>query len=194
MVIPDGYAQINYLFTGDACPSGAQVTLGVDLEGFAGTPSDLGTQAIGWVSDSLVMQGVSSRVTLSGVLVKYGPNETGPSAVTAADIDGGYSSSDELANAALLIHKVTPLGGRAGRGRMYWPGAPLTEATSGGVLQGTYISGTQDNWDSFLAEINEDVAAAVVLHGEGGPISLPTPITEFVLDAQVATQRRRLRR
>jgi len=194
MEIPDGFAQINIRFGGSGAPTGAECTLALDLGETSVNPSALGLLVEGWLNDSGLPADFSTQITAEAVLVKYGPTLTGPSALVAIDVQGTYSSSDESPNTALLIHKNTAFGGRAGKGRMYWPGAPIQEADSGGVLGGSFITAVNTDLNAFYAQITNDELTPVLLHGSDSPLSTPTPLLGFSLDPKVATQRRRLRR
>jgi hypothetical protein len=194
MDIPDGYAQLNFRFTGSAAPTGAECTLGINLEATSVDPEALGDLAFGWVEDSGLKADWSSQITLSSILVKYGPTLTGPSGIATGEIIGTYSSSDELANTSFLFHKNTAFGGRAGKGRMYWPGAPMQEADSGGVLDGTFLTAVNTDLNALYAQITGDSLTPVLLHGDESPLTTPTPLLGFSCDAKLATQRRRLRR
>ena len=77
---------------------------------------------------------------------------------------------------------------------MYWPGVPLNEVDQSGVIAGATLTA----WQAALTDFFEDLGTAginpVLLHGEGSPITTPTPILAWNLDGKIATQRRRLRR
>lgn len=194
MEIPSGFAQINFMFTGNDVPTGAECTLAVDLGSTDVDPASLGALAATWVNDSDVMDATTVDVNLTGVLVKFGPTATGPSALVAASVSGTYGSSDNMPNCATLIHKTTSFGGRAGRGRLYWPGPVLQEANSSGIFSGTHMESLNTKWGAFFAAIGGDDLTPVLLHGSGSPITTPTPLLGLVPDHKVATQRRRLRR
>ena len=194
MIIPDGFAQVNYRFTGAGVPTGAECTIGLDLASTSVDPDVLGDTAAGWVDDAGIAAVMSIHVTLSSVLVKFGPNETGPSAVSAADLDGTYSSSDVTPASSYLIHKNTAFGGRAGRGRMYWPGAVLQEADVTGTFAGTFLTAMGTAFGALYTQITGDGFVPVLLHGEGSQLTTPTPLISITADSKIATQRRRLRR
>jgi len=194
MEIPDGFAQCNLRFTGSGAPSGAEVTLALDLGATAVDPEGLGDLVFDWVLASGLAADWSPLVTLSSVLVKYGPTATGPSGIASGTITGSYSSTDVSPNSSFLFHKNTAFGGRAGKGRMYWPGVPLQEADGGGVLQGSFVTPVNADLNSLYAAITGDDFTPVLLHGPDSPLSTPTPLLGFSCDSKIATQRRRLRR
>lgn len=194
MIIPAGYAQANLVFTGASVPSGAEMTIGLNVGTFGSGPSVAAIQVQDAILDNNVEDSWCASMTLSEVRVKYGPNETGPSGVATVGEAGDAGGVSVPPNCAVLIQKVTALGGRAGRGRMYMPGFPESLVDSSGALDTSFESTIQGVWTAFLGQLNSSDLEPVLLHAEGSPITLPTPIIELVIAPQIATQRRRLRR
>lgn len=188
MTIPAGYAQVNWFFGGAALPNGAQVTLGLDVNPLD-TPFDVALVAHNAVATN-VMPICSANVSLLETMCKFGPDATGPSAVAGVTTVGGAASTTVAPNVAVLVKKVTALGGRKNRGRFYWPGAIDSQIGESGLLDSTAIA----NWDGAMDALMTDLIAGnttpMVLHGDA---TAPTAITELILDGTVATQRRRLR-
>lgn len=193
MLIPNGFAQANFRFTGQNVPEGAEVTLGLDMTGFAGTPTDA-AEALrdAWENEMLSQQ--TAQITLSEVLVKFGPNATGPSGTAASGQNGTAVGDSEAPQVAALISKQTAFGGRAGRGRMYLPGLHGDSFDAGGIMSSGNVAGLQTAINSFAAAVALTVGDPVLLHGADSPLGAPTPITAFVVSNKAATQRRRLRR
>lgn len=194
MIIPDGYAQVNLKFGGAAAPTGAEMTFGVDVTGFTGDPLDAATAvANAWNVEDMPEQQVDG-IELQGVLVKFGPNATGPSAELGVSIPGTVSQDGSPPMVSALISKTTAFGGRAGRGRMFMPGVPEQSVNEAGALGDTYVGNLQGAATAFAANMVLADLPPVLLHAEGSPISTPTPVTNFVVQTQSATQRRRNRR
>lgn len=193
MIIPEGFAQINAIHTGNGVPTGAQWTLAVGLDSFTGGPEDLAKAFELWILDSDLYDNIGSDVTMSSVLVKFGPNATGPSWLEPANEPGtgGTGSSPQV---AYLTNKGTSLGGRAGRGRAYLPGVPEANVNSNGNLVSGVANAVSLSLAAVIAAANTDGCIPVVLHAEGSPLTLPTAITSWSCNAVAATQRRRLRR
>jgi hypothetical protein len=166
--------------------------------GFEHTGSDLnpGEAAEGlsgaWVSSILSKQ--VNDLTLINTHVKYGPNDLGPSADFGGSNPGGDAGDDAAPNIALLVHKVTNVGGHAGQGRFYIPGLNESMVDTGGVIDGSEFA----EWVDVVQDFYENIVALdltpALLHGESSPVADPTPIESFVVDAKAATQRRRMRR
>lgn len=193
MPIPGGYGQINYRITGSPLPTGAEVTLGVDVQAYTLAPDDLAEDAFGWWGTH-VMPNLTNHVQLEEVRVKYGPDATGPSGAFTGSSVGGQGLETVPPNTAALVTKQTALGGRAGRGRMFIPGIPETKVSEAGVLDTEYQGNFQDDLDAMVTAMTAGNLGLVVLHQPGSPLTTPTPITRLFLEGSVATQRLRLRR
>jgi hypothetical protein len=189
MTIPAGFAQVNWFFVGSAMPNGAQVTLGLDVNPLL-TPSDVALVAHNAVADN-VMPIASQEVVLIQTLAKFGPDATGPSATAGTTVAGGASASTVSPNVAILVKKVTNLGGRKNRGRFYWPGGVDTQITQAGALDSTAVVNWANAMDALYADLVTGDCQPVLLHGDA---TSPTTIEDFIVDGTVATQRRRLRR
>jgi hypothetical protein len=191
--IPVGWGQVNWKFAGVGAPTGAQVTLGFNHENFT-DPIEACAVALqqAWVTAMLPRQ--STQINLQGTLVKWGPNDTGPQAEVGSGATGGGSGQSETPQTAALVQKVTGVGGRQGRGRMYVPGIPETNFASDGSMS----SGNQALWQTALNSLVTAMNAAdlppALLHSPAGPIVAPFPITGLLIQGKAATQRRRIRR
>lgn len=194
MIIPVDYAQANFRFTGTGVPEGAEFTMGFNVELFSGTVADAATAAYdAWVTAGMAAN-FATTCALTSVLMKFGPNDTGPSAVDSGNVPGTNAGPQAPPNVAILVRKNTGFGGRAGRGRFFLPGFPEGNIGAAGELGGTSFSDLQSDVNALF---NAWVTAGLVptlLHNVGSPISAPIPITSFTVDSKVATQRRRLRR
>ena len=191
-LIPDGYAQANLRFTDLSSPNGAEITLGIQLGLPGAGPADVaGIVAEAW--GDTIRTVMPATVELGSVLVKFGPNLTGPSAELSAGTNGSGGGASGPPNVAILVHKNTALGGRAGRGRFYHPGAQESEVDPSGNLTPAFVAGMQTQCNTFFSDLDTAGLALVLLHSDGSPITAPTVLTGLTVDARVATQRRRLR-
>jgi len=193
VIIPEGFAQINAIHTGLGVPTGAQWTLAVAHDGFTGGPTAVAQAFETILLNSGLYANVNSDTDMTSVLVKFGPNATGPSALEPAN-EPGTGGTAGAAAPAYLIHKVTALGGRAGRGRFFIPGVPEAAVGPGGVLASGVASAVTTAVGELLADLIAVDLPPVLLHNEGSPVSTPTTITDLTCDPVVATQRRRQRR
>ena len=193
MIIPSGYGQVNFIYTGTAVPLGAEWTMGFENP----NDQDVGTIAANMsvaYDDSDLESVIGIGADLTGILVKLGPNSTGPSVLLPTSIASDGGTPSDSPGTSTLVHKITALGGRAGRGRFYLPATPDAGVALGGGLTPTFIGQVNDRLGTFLTDLQGGDNPPVVLHGVGSPISTPTVITDLLVDAQIGTQRRRNRR
>jgi len=192
-VIPTGYAQANFVFSGAPVPTGAEVTLGIDLDAYAGTPDDLASDLF-TVWDDNIMPRLVSAISLSEVRTKFGPVSTGPSGSFTGAGGGGAGGAGASSAVSMLVRKTTAFGGRAGTGRMYIPGLQESDIDAGGNVDSGALSAWTSSLSAFLSDLIVANAVPVLLHGVGSPLTTPSFVTSFVADGTVATQRRRQRR
>lgn len=194
MIIPSNYAQVNFIFGGAALPLGAEFTMGMDINGYGGSASDLAEDCATAYVDNLINYN-SDQVEFLSTHVKFGPNDTGAQGDFSANETGGTSGAPLEPAVAVLVQKVTAHGGRSGRGRFFLPGFLDSISTSGGVIGGTELTALQTDVTAFLNDLSAFGGGPVVLHAPGphGGDS-PWPITNLVVSSQVATQRRRNRK
>ena len=194
MVIPSGFAQANFVYSGPAVPTGAEWTLGIDVTAFAGNPTALATSLLAaYGSTNLEALHVANAVLVT-VKVKFGPDDLGPSGEVLASLAGTRAGSSTGPQIACLVQKVTDIGGKPGRGRLYFPALAEGDVGEDGTLGVSYKTAATTNWNTFHAKLMTDDTPPMLLHGAGSPVSAPTFIEEFVVSDQVATQRRRNRR
>lgn len=189
-IIPAGFGQVNFRFTGENAPTGAEITLGFENLNPNSVEDCLIDFSSAWGTANVPLL-QADAITMSEVYVKLGPNETGPSGVLPQDHEGLQASAALAPNVSILVQKQTALGGRKHRGRFFMPGAPEEEVSSGGELTGSYLNDAQNTWDAFLGLLIAGPYIPVVLHNDP---TAPTPITSLAVSSTAATQRRRLRR
>lgn len=193
MIIPTGYAQANFQYTGADIPSGAEWTMGFDISGYSGGPADLADDCVIAYNADDLSQFHTAGVSLTSVLVKFGPNNTGPSGEAPATSAGTAAGNTCPPQVTALVRKLTAAGGRAGRGRLYFPGVPEGQVSGAGILSNAWITNLPAAMAATMALLDAGGAVPVLLHAAGSPIATPTPITGFTVAAQCATQRRRNR-
>lgn len=192
MPIPVDYAQTNLYFGGVALPQGAEVTMGWDISSYPSSPAQLAEDVFTSCSQN-ILDNVVEGVTLTGCLAKFGPDATGPSALFSANSAGSIAGEGVPPQVSVLMRKHTSSGGRAGRGRSYWPGAQMGGIDESGTIDGVVLTAWQTACVAFINQVASELATAVVLHGAGSPLTTPSPITSVTVDGTLATQRRRLR-
>lgn len=189
-VIPVGFSQVNYQFTGDAAPTGAEVTFGID-----NIANLTATQVEGFAYDAwnARLKGrTSSKLTLANVRVKNGPTDTGPFVVVGHGTVGTSVSGEAPPQVAFLINKTTALGGRKNRGRWFYPGVAEADVTPSGTVDPATITAWNTALGLFLSDLAGDGIPMVILHNDA--LDPPTDVTTMTLGGTVATWKPRLRR
>lgn len=194
LFVPPGYKTCAYRFrvTGDLDEMVVTLGIGIDslLDGQeaaeaaflaitdTGRPCAPNEMLSGWSCVGTTV----SEMTESGSLI-YEHN--GSSAGTVAA--GGLPQ-----NCCLLVHKRTGVGGRQHRGRMFFPCFNIGESSI--TNTGTFVEAHAEiqtmfsGWRSAMVALDLE---PVLFHTN---VSItPTPITAFIVDPTIATQRRRLR-
>lgn len=209
MTIPSGFYQATVRFdVGASYPNGAAITFGGAVGAILNTP-ELVAGSIANEIDSAGFDGrMSDSTGFDSVLVKFGPDETGPSSVLPMIGSGTIVGQTEPPQIALLVQKNTALGGRRGKGRMFWPGLPEGDVDPGGVLRSGVAASWQGMFDAFLDGLSSNDIAMHLLHDpathwvlvDGQPRRIPnvgsvppapSPVTSLTVKSVVATQRRR---
>lgn len=188
--LPAGYGLVTHRFEGPALPTGAVVTYGVDLQGFAGDLSDAAVALYNALQTEWVNTTMGGATRHLWCRVKEGPVSTGLAAEYSGEgiSDGGAVLAP---NTAFLFTKETALGGRKGKGRLFMPGVGEGVVDNGGVItEATFptLAGKVASWNG---EINSLDLPMVLLHYNA---TAPTPVTNLQLASKVASQRKRLRR
>ena len=193
MLIPEGFAQVNYEWGGIGLPSFGETTIGVDLDGFTDDPDDA-AQAMSVAMSGNVMAHMTSNITLLNTHVKYGPNLTGAEGNYPTSIIGTLGEATTTPNVAYLIKKNTAAGGRMNRGRFYLPGVAEASVDQAGVVADVRRTGLNEKLALYKAAVEASGLSLVLLHSPTSPVLTPTAITSLTCDARAATQRRRMRR
>jgi hypothetical protein len=194
--VPVGYVDfvLNILRAGD--PDPYAVTFGAKIDG--GPFTALHLDAIAATTGTMLDQETQPEDTLVG-LTAYVAND-GPPFIYEQEMSTVGTSPGDCAsqNCALIITKNTGLGGRWNKGRMFWPSVNEAAITPVGALAGAYRTGTETAFNLWRTEITGlpgtyGISELSLFHDESLGI-LPTPITSFVVEPVIGTQRRRLRR
>jgi len=188
-IIPAGFGQVNFRFTGLGLPTGAEVTFGIAVLS-EDDPDEVASAVVAlWAAD--LQERTPTAVTLQSVLVKFGPNDLGPFAEVGAALPGTGSGGHVNPNMCILCTKQTALGGRANRGRWYYPVAE-DQVGQGGFLNTAEVTEMNTQLASFLAALTAGDIPMVLLHTSES--ITPTTVIGMSTQGTTATQRRRLRR
>lgn len=187
VVIPPGYAQATLNFSSFTLDGAAACVLGFDV----GPAPDLNTlaEAVFQSWENNCEADWSYEFTLDGVelvTTLLAGNSSSP------PFPGTRTGDLAPPNVACLVRKNTAHRGPANRGRMFLPGfLNDNDINNSGGITGARRLAIQNCMDGFFGDLFLLDMVPVILHGDG---SLdPTPISSFVVEPKIATQRRRLR-
>ncbi len=141
---------------------------------------------------------------LRGITVRVG-QDGDPLVMEAPGNTAGLSSGTRTPpNTAVIVSKLSSLGGRRNRGRMFWPSISEGTVDDLGLITATTLSAYQLEFDNFLIGLQggggftQNTDQMVILHSTDplnpAPTPAPTVVTGLRVEQLVGTQRRRLRR
>jgi hypothetical protein len=180
------------MFTGAGTPQGAQITFGVAAT-LPSEPAIIANAVKSAIQDSDLLGNVGTATAITLILVKCGPNETGPMFELATNIPGEVGAQCVPPNTSVLFKKTTPQGGRRGQGRFFLPCVPETAVDNSGLLSDEYRVPFQTAADEFLDALEASGIPMLLLHSTERSGELPLPVTKLSVSNRVATQRRRMR-
>lgn len=192
MIIPVGFSQVNLRYTGLNLPTGGEVTFGIqNINNLA--PAAVGNLVVTSYTTAGMPALFSSDATLTSVLVKNGPNATGPFGSVSATVNGTDGADPNPPQVAMLVKKFTTQGGRTGIGRSYWPNVSANKILDSGALDAAYQATAQTACNAFITQLDANDIPMVLLHADSGS-GVPLNVIGYVVQSQGATQRRRNRR
>lgn len=200
--IPPGYGQASIVWTGPLGTAPYVTTIGVAT----GSDPDLYVDIANLVFDAYYTafgSTTNDALTLSRVTLLVGDADGNGSvdSTLTPRVGGNVSQMAPIAMAPILRKQTSELG-RAGRGRMFLPGAiGETDVDDNGQLATLFVSGLSDAADDFLVYLSSGTvgvttytpAAAFLLHNETSPSPLPSQILNMVPSPTVGWIRKRLR-
>lgn len=196
MYWPAGFALVTHYMVQEGDSEPMLTTIGCSSTGLPGGASDIAnTFVTSWEDNLAGLFSVDSA--LDHVEVAAGPSSAPIRAdSTNGPVAGTASSGIVLPNTSVLVRKQTGLGGRKGRGRMYWPCfGQVQNMTGNGLLVGGFMGTIQGAFDDWAAQIVDSTGPGAVgelylFHAEE---EAPTQIEAMIVQQRLATQRRRLR-
>lgn len=192
VLIPSGFGQaVLTLSSGFYTDLEAQIVTGHELPG-TGSLGDAAVSVLAAYVDFLQPR-LDPAVTIASVDFY---TETSSGRATSAATGAGAGSYPP-ANQAVMVEKRTTLRGPRGRGRMFIPSIVTeSEVDSFGMIAQAQFDAIQADAATFLADLATADVPMVLLHNSEGvsPPPAPTVVSSLLVDPQVATQRRRLRR
>jgi hypothetical protein len=201
MIIPAGYGNILIPMKHAGTPRPAAITVGAALPELTFI-TDTYCDAVLAEWQTAFGSQTDSHLTVGPIKVQVGESDGTSYTVEGESTYTGTSSADKLpSNCAVIVEKVTARGGRRGRGRVYMPWwineGNVDETGNIPLASRTPI---KTAWDTFAAAMTAGPGAftaspLVLLHSAGSTaVPDPDPITGFVVDPIIGSQRRRLGR
>lgn len=195
--VPVGYVDfvLNITRTGDLEPYA--VTWGAEVASGPYTQDDVAAVALQCATH--LPGEMMEEDALTG-LTAYVANDGPPIIMTESmNAPGTVSANPTTQNVAVIVTKLTGLGGRYNKGRMFWPSLSENGVDHVGVL----LPGARDNIELAFADWMEalldpalfcNLSNLVIFHDESLGAMEPTVITQLRVEPVVGTQRRRLRK
>lgn len=150
---------------------------------------------------------LDSEVTILKPTIRMGDGSSTPFEAVAAGatIVGGGVVTSLPPNCALLVKKTTGFGGRHNRGRTYFPFLlDESHVAENGTIDNAELSAFNALMATFLAQLSTDGMKMVIAerifdlphppHHVTQIVTTGNPVTSYVCEPLVATQRRRLGR
>lgn len=198
LVIPPGFAQLNFRLLVSGDPDEMIFTLGVENPDGVADPVNIAGRAYAAFEEVWSASWMHLGFTFVGVTARVGQDGGGTVDGEWVDpYDGTINSPSPPNNTALLVRKQTGVAGRRNKGRMYAPCFNLAEGdvSNAGIISSGVVSSLQTSWTAFWEALQDPLTRdmqPVLFHSEAP--TTPTPVTSFSVQTKVATQRTRLRR
>lgn len=191
--IPPGFAHCDIALRHTQYQRDAHVTIGVEPDNIY---FEAVAQAVGEAFDLALMPRVDSQVQLRSVTATVGQDGSDPLVseyIPSTPQIGGRSGDSTTVALAVLVSKVTNLGGRRNQGRMFLPWIVAdTEVSELGIITASVVTSLQTACNTFRSTLLEYDVPPVLLHRTGAtPVPSPTPIESFRVSNVISTQRRR---
>lgn len=186
--IPEGFANVLFGFSGAGTVYPMACSFGIETDD---SVEDIADSIANSIAVSDLDNIWHAGITLDTIRVKKGPNETGASGELSQTIPGTAGSPGASPNVSMLVRKSTALGGRKGRGRMFFPPAHEAAVGANGALDSGYLNGSNTVLSAWGANLITAGMPVVLFHNDA---TAPTAVTSLTMQTPVATQRRRQRR
>lgn len=189
LFIPAGYYEVAYEMSLQGSTHTSVCTQGLQYTG-ADFPTDVPAVATAWADN--MMNPMADVWSFTGCRVR---DASGTVFDEPQSTQGATAHTPTTPNVTFLLKKVTGLGGRKNRGRMYYPGCSEQDVDGVGTVIGskiTEINGQIGGWIGALALAN---FSPVILHNVTAtdPTPAPTLMSTMFTETLAATQRRRMR-
>lgn len=196
--MPSNYGQISLVFRHSGASRNWVTTCGFFADGAGESITAAYMQPVQWASawgDNLSSL-CDSQVTLQQVEAVWKVGTTLYGRTVTTTLTGSRTQQTVAPQVALNVRKQAGARGRANQGRFFFPASLATiEMDEVGLINSGSFTGLRNAFLAFYGDVVQSVDSTntfpVILHND--PDLTPTPITDFVLQNRVATQRRRNR-
>lgn len=190
LVLPDGFGLCTIHWRIGAQGGDAVTVIGVENSGTAFVKASTVKDAV----ENNLLPEMGDAVILERVKVTQRDGAVYSQGEWGSGQNGEVAQSILPPNCTYLVRKLTTGLGRPGRGRMYLPGPLENEVTNSGYLSPSRVTSLQNAVEQFLV----DTGPQVIFHRDpldpsNYDADPPTELFSFSVEAQIATQRRRLR-
>lgn len=196
LIIPSGHGHFAYVWTSTLFASGgAATTWGMGSHEPPELTANQAAVAARKAWTDVMRNQIDQQITLQEIVVTTSQQR----AVLPVGQAGTQNRTLPPPNTSLLVKKVTATRGRRAQGRNFWPGmVGENSIDEGGYLLPADLTALQTAINNWSAQLITDIGHPFVIlqnsEGETPPLSPPPPVIAQVVQAKVATQRRRLRR
>lgn len=194
MELPEGYANCRYIFSCTGVLEPMSFAIGIDLT-IGLTVQEQAEACFAAFTTTVIVD--PDFMTIGWTFLGTSVTKTvGGEPVVAEEMISmpGTGAGDALVvNSSVLVRKVTASGGRKHRGRCFLPpyGTHNGQVDAAGNLDTGHRNNLNADWAGFYDALVAGGVSPVLLHSD--PLDTPTPITSFVVQGVLATQRRRMR-
>lgn len=197
LVIPPGFALASWHFVSDSGTPPYVTTCGTTLADEPGSEVELADALFNAYATN-ILPATSSVLALDHVTVQTpaGGGLLASFTSTETSSQGGDSGAPSPLGAAIVLKKVTAVGGRAGRGRMFLPGTVMeSQVDANGFVNPAQLTAVRDAMVDLWADvaIAAPGATPVLLHDEASPVTAPSTITAWVAAPIIGWIRKRIR-
>lgn len=192
-IIPPGFAEVSLRIRHTLLARAAFTTFGISIVAGGGNPQDLAAQ-VDMACAPFLYAGFDTNVVVDRVRVTIG-QDGGPPVIGDLPVNrpGGRGMNSTAPALALLVNKVTSLGGRRGRGRFFLPWyVSVANVSEAGTIAPAEVTSLQTRMAEWHGDFDDQGISPVILHRTGVSVPpAPTPIVGFQVDPLISNQVRR---
>lgn len=196
LVLPPFHINVNLGFRSTGDPDPYSTAFAFSLEPLDTFSVEDCASVVNWILGALPEGLFSPSLFASTARVDCNTTEIVGSVDVNPDAWTGSGADGIPQNSAYLLNKQGSGFGRQNRGRNFLPGVEESRVDNVGVVGAPTLSALQDFCDvirTLPVGAPSELVDFVILHDEDSPPMDPTPVVQFVPNAVIGTQRRRLR-